>query len=70
VKVPPNGDEWLHEIKFDGYRFGCRIDAGNVKLLTRRGHDWTTKLPHIASAAGKVKAKQALIDGEGSRAAA
>jgi bifunctional non-homologous end joining protein LigD len=43
-----------------------RIDAGNVKLLTRRGHDWTTKLPHIASAAGKVKAKakQALLDGE------
>ncbi len=64
MKVPPNRDEWLHEIKFDGYRFGCRIDAGNVKLLTRRGHDWTTKLPYIASAAGKVKAKQALLDGE------
>lgn len=64
VKVPPYGDEWLHEIKFDGYRFGCRIEAGKVKLITRRGHDWTTKLPHIASAAGKVKAKHALLDGE------
>ncbi len=64
VKLPPSGDEWLHEIKFDGYRFGCRIDAGKVKLITRAGHDWTTKLPHVASAAGKVKAKQTLLDGE------
>jgi len=64
VKVPPSGEEWLHEIKFDGYRFGCRIDGDKVKLNTRGGHDWTTKLPQIASAAGKVKAKQALLDGE------
>jgi bifunctional non-homologous end joining protein LigD len=64
VKSPPSGDDWLHEIKFDGYRFGCRIDGGKVTLITRRGHDWTTKLPHIASAARKVKAKQALLDGE------
>jgi bifunctional non-homologous end joining protein LigD len=64
VKVPPSGDEWLHEIKFDGYRFGCRLDRGQVKLITRHGHDWTTKLPHIAGAAGKVRAKQAFLDGE------
>ncbi len=47
VQVPPSGDEWLDEIKFDGYRFGCRIDAGKVNLSTRRGHNWTAKLPHI-----------------------
>jgi bifunctional non-homologous end joining protein LigD len=64
VKAPPSGDEWLHEIKFDGYRFGCRLDAGKVTLITRGGHDWTTKLSQIASAAGKVKAKQAFLDGE------
>jgi bifunctional non-homologous end joining protein LigD len=64
VKEPPTGDEWLHEIKFDGYRFGCRIDKGVVKLLTRRGNDWTAKLPHIARAAPRMKAKQALLDGE------
>jgi bifunctional non-homologous end joining protein LigD len=54
VKVPPSGEEWLHEIKFDGYRFGCRIDGGKVKLITRRGHDWTTKLPRIASRLPRV----------------
>ena len=64
VKTPPSGDQWLHEIKFDGYRFGCRIEGRTVKLITRRGHDWTTKLPQVATAAGKVKAKQALLDGE------
>jgi bifunctional non-homologous end joining protein LigD len=64
VKVPPDGDDWLHEIKFDGYRFGCRLDHGVAKLLTRRGNDWTGKLPHIAAAAHKIKAKQALLDGE------
>jgi bifunctional non-homologous end joining protein LigD len=64
VKAPPGGDDWLHEIKFDGYRFGCRIDGGKVTLITRHGHDWTTKLPHVASAIAKLKAKQALLDGE------
>jgi bifunctional non-homologous end joining protein LigD len=53
AKAPPSGDEWLHEIKFDAYRFGCRIDKGGVKLLTRRGHDWTTKLPHIVGPCGR-----------------
>jgi bifunctional non-homologous end joining protein LigD len=64
VDAPPAGDEWLHEIKFDGYRFGCRLDRGQVKLLSRNGHDWTAKLPHIARAAAKLETKQALLDGE------
>jgi bifunctional non-homologous end joining protein LigD len=64
LKSPPSGDQWLHEIKFDGYRFGCQIDGSRVELITRRGHDWTTKLPQIASGVEKVKAKQALLDGE------
>jgi len=64
VRAPPSGDEWLHEIKFDGYRFACRIDRGSVKLITRHGHDWTAKLRDLASDAQQVKAKQALLDGE------
>src|SRR5215469_2651121 len=64
VRAPPSGDEWLHEIKFDGYRFGCRIDRGSATLTTRKGHNWTAKLRHLASAAREVKAKQALLDGE------
>ena len=41
VKTPPEGDEWLHEMQYDGYRIGCRINRGNVTLLSRNGKDWT-----------------------------
>src|SRR5262249_33535603 len=40
---PPKGRQWVHEIKFDGYRLQARIDMGKVKLLTRSGLDWTDK---------------------------
>jgi len=64
VKTPPAGDEWLHEIKFDGYRIGCRIRRGRVTLTTRNGHDWTAAFPEIAAAAARLHARDALIDGE------
>src|SRR5439155_12112506 len=38
---PPAGDEWLHEIKYDGYRLLARIERGDVRLPTRKGLDWT-----------------------------
>mgnify|MGYP003341154918 CR=1 FL=1 len=41
VSVPPDGDEWLHEIKFDGYRMQLRVQDGEATLLTRKGLDWT-----------------------------
>jgi ATP-dependent DNA ligase len=43
VKQAPDGPDWLHEIKFDGYRMHARLDAGRVQILTRRGNDWTDK---------------------------
>jgi ATP-dependent DNA ligase len=43
VDTPPDGPEWLHEIKFDGYRMHARLDRGAVRLLTRTGLDWTHK---------------------------
>jgi ATP-dependent DNA ligase len=43
VETPPEGDDWLHEIKFDGYRMHARLDHGRVRLLTRTGFDWTPK---------------------------
>lgn len=64
VDKAPDGDNWIHEIKFDGYRLQARIDKGKVKLLTRRGLDWTKKFPVIAEALAKLPAKTALIDGE------
>ena len=60
----PDGGNWVHEIKFDGYRIQARIDRGKVKLFTRKGLDWTEKFPTIASAISKLKAKSALFDGE------
>jgi bifunctional non-homologous end joining protein LigD len=60
----PDGANWIHEIKFDGYRIQARLEDGNVKLLTRRGLDWTRKFPANAAAVAKLPAKSALIDGE------
>jgi bifunctional non-homologous end joining protein LigD len=64
VKGPPEGDGWLHEIKYDGYRIGCRIERGAVRLWSRRGNDWTRDFPTIARAARAVAVRSALIDGE------
>jgi len=61
---PPDSDNWVHEIKFDGYRIQARLDKGKVKLLTRKGLDWTKKFPTIAAAIAKLPAKSAIIDGE------
>jgi DNA ligase D-like protein (predicted ligase) len=64
VDQPPDGPDWLHEIKFDGYRMHARLDRGAVRLLTRTGLDWTHKYPAIASALSSLPAKQAYLDGE------
>ena len=64
VKAPPEGDGWLHEIKYDGYRIGCRLHRGTVTLWSRRGNDWTRNFPEIVAAAKELKARSALIDGE------
>ena len=60
----PDGDNWIHEIKFDGSRIQARLDGGRVKLFTRNGLDWTRKFPTIAAAVAELPAETALIDGE------
>jgi bifunctional non-homologous end joining protein LigD len=60
----PRGNEWLHEIKFDGYRIEARLDRGKVRLLTRKGLDWTHRFKPIAEAVAALDADAALIDGE------
>lgn len=59
----PAGD-WRYEIKFDGYRILARIDNGEVRLLTRNGHDWTAKLPLQAKALAEMKLDGSWLDGE------
>jgi ATP-dependent DNA ligase len=60
----PTGPQWIHEIKFDGYRMAARIEKGHVNLLTRSGLDWTAKYPAMAAAFARLKVKTAYIDGE------
>ena len=60
----PAGDQWLHEIKFDGYRMLVRIDGGKAKFISRGGLDWTAKFPSLAAAVGSLGVSQAILDGE------
>ncbi len=60
----PDGTQWFHEIKYDGYRLIARIDGGRVELLTRNRLDWTAKFPPLAARFAELPVAAALIDGE------
>lgn len=60
----PAGSQWLHEVKYDGYRALVAIGGGKATIFTRSGLDWTDKFPGIADAAAALKVGSALIDGE------
>ncbi|HVX93776.1 MAG TPA: DNA ligase D [Polyangia bacterium] len=64
VEEPPDGEGWLHEQKFDGYRIGAALDAGRARLWSRRGQEWTAELPSVATAVAALPARSALLDGE------
>jgi bifunctional non-homologous end joining protein LigD len=64
VDFVPQGDDWLHEIKFDGYRVLCRIDKGRATFLTREEQDWTRRFGSLVEAAQDLPVKQAFLDGE------
>jgi bifunctional non-homologous end joining protein LigD len=60
----PAGPDWVHEIKYDGYRLFADIEHGEVRLITRNGLDWTGKFPELARAFAQLPVETALIDGE------
>jgi bifunctional non-homologous end joining protein LigD len=64
VEKAPEGYDWLHEIKYDGYRLLASIERGKVRLITRGGLDWTAKFPELAQRLGELPVDTALIDGE------
>lgn len=64
VNTIPNGPNWLHEIKFDGYRIQCLINAGDIKFFTREGHDWTERFISLKEDILKLNLDNALLDGE------
>jgi bifunctional non-homologous end joining protein LigD len=62
--VPPSGDDWLHEIKYDGYRIGSFVDGGKVRLITRNGQNYTAALPEVVAAVKALGVQDAILDGE------
>ena len=61
---PGDPEEWLYELKFDGYRLLTRIEGKSVQCFTRNGHDWSAKLPELVAALKKLGARSAWLDGE------
>lgn len=64
VDEPPAGDDWLHEIKLDGYRVLARLENGRARLFTRKGHDWSDRLGSLARTLGELPVRSAWLDGE------
>jgi ATP-dependent DNA ligase len=63
-KQVPVGPDWLHEIKYDGYRMMLHRDGDRVRLLSKSGHDWADRYPFIVETALKHREKRFVIDGE------
>lgn len=64
VDKPPEGDDWIHEIKFDGYRSQLIIDEDGIRIFTRNGHDWTSRYGPLIEEAKAIEVNDAIIDGE------
>jgi bifunctional non-homologous end joining protein LigD len=64
VDEAPSGDEWLHELKFDGYRMLCHLNNGDVRFWTRNHNDWTPKLGRLIPAVKLIPVTNAIIDSE------
>lgn len=64
VDSAPTGPEWVFEIKYDGYRLEALIEAGRVRLFTRRGNDWTARFPDLGKQLARLPVKSATLDGE------
>ena len=64
VEGPPEGSQWIHEIKHDGYRTMLVLDRDACRAFTRKGFDWSSRYPTIIAAVKKLGCKSAIIDGE------
>lgn len=60
----PSGDDWLHELKFDGYRMVCHLHRGKAHFWSRNQKDWTEKFPNLSKALKALPATAAILDGE------
>jgi len=62
--APPRGPGWVHEIKYDGYRFQLHLKNGQPQFFTRRGNDWSNRVRSLVAATGSINTHAAVIDGE------
>ena len=61
----PSGPQWVHEIKHDGFRFICRREGDRVWVFSRRGNDYTERVPRIVDTFARLPATSVTLDGEG-----
>jgi ATP dependent DNA ligase domain len=61
----PAGPQWAHEIKHDGYRFICRVEGNRIRVFSRRGNDYTDRVPRIVDTLLRLPASSVTLDGEG-----
>ena len=64
ASAPPEGAEWVHELKLDGYRIQARKSGDNVQMLTRSGLDWAHRVPAMAQAVARLPVGSVTLDGE------
>ncbi|MER9425743.1 hypothetical protein NKI88_25305 [Mesorhizobium sp. M0317] len=62
--VPPAGDDWSHEIKFDGYRTQVIKDEDGISFFTKKGFDWTARYRYLAEEAAAIDAENFILEGE------
>jgi len=60
----PSGPQWAYEITHDGYRFICRREGDRIGAFSRRGHDWTDRVPRIVDTFARLPATSVTLDGE------
>jgi bifunctional non-homologous end joining protein LigD len=61
----PSGPQSLHEIKHDGYRFICRVEGNRIRVFSRRGNDYTDRVPRIVDTLARLPASSVTLDAEG-----
>ncbi len=64
VTSVPEGEQWVHEIKYDGYRILTFFEKSKVRLLTRNGNDWRGKMPRLVKHLQQLRLQGAVLDGE------
>ncbi len=64
TEAPPRGPDWVHEVKFDGYRLAGHLEGRSARLMTRNGLDWTERFPVVAEHVAALAAAGTVIDGE------